>query len=243
MRYAIDIGNTYVKWAVLDDTNIISIDEFEPGHLPIKIRNLDPSSGNNGIISTVKALHPNIIMALKEKGQFVFLDSKTTIPIVNRYVTPETLGPDRIAAAVGGNAEFRNVDLLIVDCGTCLKFDFVNRLNEFIGGGISPGLRMRFQALNHFTDKLPLIYPKPDFKDLMLIGNNTEYSIASGVINGMLAEIDGIINRYKEIHPHVKVVLTGGDAEFLLGKIKNPVFYRENLVLKGLAQILVFNEM
>lgn len=242
MRLAIDIGNSYVKWAVLQGKEIISINEFEPSSLPIKIRHLDPAEGNIGIISTVKALHPNIIAALKEKGHFIFLDSKTPIPIVNKYQSPETLGSDRIAASVGGNAEFRNVDLLIVDCGTCLKFDFVNRLNEFLGGGISPGLRMRFMALNNYTDKLPLIHIKPDQKDFMLIGDNTEHSIASGVVNGMVAEIDGIINRYKETHPHLRVVITGGDAEFLAGRIKNPVFLRENLVIRGLAEILHYNE-
>lgn len=242
MRLAIDIGNSYVKWSVLLGKEIVSINEFEPSSLPVKIRYLDAAGNNTGIISTVKALHPNIIAALKEKGNFIFLDGKTPIPLINKYQSPETLGSDRIAASVGGNAEFRGVDLLIVDCGTCLKFDFVNRLNEFLGGGISPGLRMRFLALNNYTDKLPLINLRPDQKEFNLIGNNTENSIASGVVNGMVAEIDGIINRYKETHPHLRVVLTGGDAEFLAGRIKNPVFLRENLVIKGLAEILCYNE-
>ncbi|MCS6979368.1 MAG: type III pantothenate kinase [Flavobacteriales bacterium] len=242
MKLAVDIGNSYVKWAILRGTDILSIDEFEPASLPVKIRHLDPTAGTTGIIATVKALHPNIVAALKEKGHFIFLDSKTPIPIANKYQTPETLGADRIAAAVGGNMEFRGVDLLIVDCGTCLKFDFVNRQNEFLGGGISPGLKMRFAALNNYTDKLPLIHIRPDQKEFMLIGDNTENSITSGVVNGIVAEIDGIINRYKETHPHLRVILTGGDAPFLNGRIKNPVFLRQNLVIRGLAEILNFHE-
>ncbi|MCX7767921.1 MAG: type III pantothenate kinase [Flavobacteriales bacterium] len=243
MRLAIDIGNSYVKWAILQGNQVISLDVFEPAHLPVKIRNLDPLAGNTGIISTVKALHPSLIAALREKGQFLFLDSKTPIPIGNKYKSPETLGSDRIAVSVGGNAEFRNVDLLIVDCGTCLKLNFVNRLNEFVGGSISPGLKMRFKALNQYTDKLPLVSVRPDQRDFMLIGDNTENSIISGVVHGMVAEIDGIINRYKEIHPHVKVILTGGDAEFLAPRIKNPVFLKKNLVITGLAEILSFNNL
>jgi type III pantothenate kinase len=158
---------------------------------------------------------------------------------VNKYDSPETLGKDRLAAAVAGNHLFPNQNVLVIDAGTCIKYDFINAQAEYLGGAISPGLQMRFNALHIFTEKLPLI-ELTVFKTL--IGKNTTDSLLSGVINGTLSEIDGIIDQYREIYPEIQIVLSGGDAEYLVGKLKKGIFAVSNIVLQGLKIILDYND-
>src|SRR5690606_17210513 len=119
-----------------------------------------------------------------------YLTQKSPLPIVNAYSTPETLGNDRLANAVAANTMFPDQNCLVIDIGTCLKFDFVNAENKYLGGSISPGYQMRFRALHTYTEKLPLISPKHPNE---LIGSSTETSIRSGVYNGLLNEIEGMI--------------------------------------------------
>ena len=156
-----------------------------------------------------------------------------------KYKTPETLGVDRIAASVGAKAIYKDTDLLVIDIGTCVTFDFINSKNEYLGGAIAPGFQMRFKALNYFTGKLPLV--AFDKKQLKLIGNTTESSIISGVYNGMKNEIEGVINDYIIQYETLKVVVTGGDTNLFDLEPKNRIFADEFLVLKGLNEILNYN--
>jgi len=170
---------------------------------------------------------------------FINFNHNTPLPIINKYQTLETLGKDRLASAVAAHQLFPDKDVLVIDAGTCVKFDFINSMAEYLGGSISPGLQMRFRALHSFTEKLPFVELKP-FD--ILIGKTTHESLLSGVINGTLAEIDGIINRYKENYPELQVVLSGGDAEYLVSKLKNRIFALSNIVLNGLKIILDYND-
>lgn len=169
----------------------------------------------------------------------MFLNSKTKVPLINKYSTPKTLGFDRIAAAVGANFLIPNSNLIIIDIGTALTIDFVNDKNEYIGGNISLGIDMRFKALNEFTDKLPLI--KKDDKR-SLIGTSTETAIRNGVMNGIAYEIEGVINKLEEDFTNINTFLTGGDAFFFDKLYKNNIFANANLVLIGLNRILEYNK-
>ncbi|MBI3502420.1 MAG: type III pantothenate kinase [Bacteroidetes bacterium] len=245
MNLVIDIGNTLAKTAVFDGKELISFSSFEK----ISIDNLQElllknSSVKNVILSSVANYDKNIFEYIKSKYNSIELSHETKLPIENIYRTPETLGKDRLACAVGANSLFRNQNVLAVDAGTCIKYDFVNEENQYLGGGISPGIEMRFKALNQFTDKLPLLNYKYFDK---LIGENTDESIFSGVMNGVAEEVKGIISRYKEQYPDVKVVCTGGYMKFL-EKIFNisasgnsNIFADSFLVLKGLNVILNYN--
>lgn len=159
----------------------------------------------------------------------------TSIPLQMAYYTPATLGPDRLATAIGGFSLYPDNHVLVLDFGTCLKCDFVSKEGKYEGGSISPGLNMRFKAMHTFTAKLPLLTMPEKFPQ-QPIGRSTEESMQNGVLFGMAAEADGMIRFYQEMYPDVKVLITGGDAEVFEGRFKNAIFVRQNLALLGLAE-------
>ena len=239
MYLVIDIGNTNQKAALYDTTGQLSQIVLKE---QLNIEDLAPWMANHdiraAIISSVGRENPEFSRWLSEQVPTIVFSSALKLPVGIRYATPETLGTDRIANAVGANHLFPNENVLSIQVGSCLVTDLVTADNQYIGGTIAPGLRMRFRSLEHFTAKLPLIEPKPvDF----LAGNSTEQSILSGVINGMASEIDGMISRYASQYSNLKVVMTGGDAQRLEGLLKNSIFAAPNLVLSGLYKILQFN--
>jgi len=162
----------------------------------------------------------------------------TPLPIENLYRSKVTLGKDRLAAAVAAADRFPGKDILVISAGTCITYDFVNSGKEYLGGGISPGIQMRLQAMHTFTGKLPLISFK---KNVPLIGNTTERSILSGVLHGAIAEIEGIAVHYKEQFPEVVIIISGGDAKYFDKRLKISIFAFPNIVIHGLYQILDFN--
>ena len=167
------------------------------------------------------------------------LDQSTSIPLVNKYRTPETLGYDRIAAAVGAYTICPHTNVLVIDAGTAITYDIVNSEGEFMGGNISPGLEIRFKALNKYTTRLPHL-ERPEEKP-PLVGSSTKEAIEAGVVNGILFEMDGFIGTIGQDHPQLKVVLTGGDAKYFEGKLKSSIFVDLNLNLIGLNRILEHN--
>jgi type III pantothenate kinase len=167
------------------------------------------------------------------------LNSTTPIPVSNCYKTPNTLGNDRIALVVGATVHYSGHNVLVIDAGTCITYDFINAEQEYLGGSISPGIRMRYSALHQYTSQLPMLKTE---EKAALIGGDTEESIHSGVINGVLAEIDGVIQRYIEQYPDVKVVVTGGNVKLFDKGLKNTIFASPNLLMEGLNKILDYNE-
>ena len=246
MNLVIDIGNTLTKTAVFSEKEITSFSSFEKFSIDV-LKDLltKNSSVKNIILSSVINHDKSITEFLKSIYFFIELSEITKTPIENIYQSKQTLGKDRLACAVGANALFPNKNVLAVDAGTCIKYDFVNAMNQYRGGGISPGIEMRFKALNQFTDKLPLLNYKHFDK---LIGNNTDESILSGVMNGVAEEVKGIIARYEQQYPDVKIVFTGGYLKFFEKTLnigtngKSNIFADSFLVLKGLNEILNFNE-
>lgn len=240
MELVIDIGNTNTKLALFKDNELIKIfvfENFELGHLE---RIFDVHKVTKTILSSVKKPQVDIITFLTNQGKWLKFDNTTPLPINIKYLTPETLGVDRIAAAVGAHMLYPNKPALAIDLGTCITYDFVTKEGDYLGGGISPGLNMRFKALNEFTDRLPLVSPNNNFK---LIGVSTQSSIVSGVQNGIVEEVKGVIKKYKRQYPGVQIVLSGGDAIFLANMLKNKIFALPELVLIGLQKILKYNAL
>ncbi len=239
VNLAIDIGNTRIKAGVFKENHLFEVKYYTNTQQLLNDTTL-LHLVKYCVIGTVVNDLDFFLMQLNSKFPTLVFKSNTKIPIQNNYQSLSTLGSDRLAASIGAFYLHKHKNVLVVDVGTCIKYNFVNLNNEYLGGGISPGLQMRFKALSEHTSKLPLV----NFLGLdviTLIGNTTQQSILSGVVNGTVAEIDGIIGSYKSIYPNVVSILTGGDSEYLCKQLKNSIFAHQNLVLKGLNDILNYN--
>jgi type III pantothenate kinase len=191
------------------------------------------------ILSSVSVVPETLKKAINDAvKKFILLDHETSLPIENCYETKETLGKDRLAAVVGGNFLYPNTNLLVVDAGTAITYDIMDKQGQYLGGNISAGLQMRFKALNYFTNQLPLLDP---VDHIPLFGRNTKEAILVGVQNGLLFEVDSTIEHYRGPYPGLKVLLTGGDAKFFENKLKSIIFVVSNLVMIGLNRILIHN--
>lgn len=238
MNLAIDIGNTRVKVAVFDDDKLAhtqAYEKFEEKDWKFLFKRFQIE---NSILSAVSTYEDGITSFLSTNSKLIVLDTKTPLPIKNLYKTPLTLGKDRIAAVAGAVALFPKENALVLDVGTAITHEFITAAGEYLGGGISPGIRLRFKALNAYTSHLPLIEPKQiDY----LTGRSTKESILSGVMNGVRFEIEGIIKEYAEKYGNLNVLLTGGDAPAFETTLKSKIFAAPNLVLTGLNKILQHN--
>lgn len=233
MNLVVDIGNTRLKLALFDGNTPIDKKVFEQEEEALQYaQKLD---FNKGIICVVGRAN---VQSWQNMGCKV-LSHDMPLPIQNSYETPHTLGLDRIASAIGAHTLFPDKDVLAIDCGTCITCDLLTKEGIYKGGGISPGIEMKLKALNNFTAALPLVQKK---SNVPLIGKTTETSIQSGVINGTIAEISGIIKRYTDISNNLAPVLCGGDAMFIANQLHEQVYVEPDLVLVGLNNILAFNE-
>jgi type III pantothenate kinase len=240
MNLIIDIGNTRTKFSVFNKGEVlitVPVDEFLPGHIDL-LQDEHPDL-KKVILSAVKDYSPELKSALQNKFEFFLeLDAKTPLPIENCYKTPETLGKDRIAAAVGGFDLYPDTNLLIIDAGTAITYDIINEKHQYLGGNISPGIEMRFKALHQFTGKLPHIKQQKFDK---LYGTSTEEAIRAGVQHGVVFEVSKAIETFNDFYKNLKVIITGGDAEFFDKKLKNSFFVNFNLIALGLNRILEYN--
>jgi type III pantothenate kinase len=240
MNLIIDAGNTKVKVAVFKGDTLMELVAFDGERLLLEVKKiLEKHPISYGIISSVAAISDKKIEELHAILPILVLSSETKVAFKNLYETPKTLGVDRIALVSSAIKKYPRKNVLIIDAGTCITFDFVSNNHEYFGGAISPGIEMRYRALNTFTSKLPLLDKKhPD----NFLGKSTEESINSGVVNGVLQEIEGVINQYKNEYGLLTIVLTGGDANFLLKQLKSSIFANQNFVLEGLNEILILNK-
>ena len=239
MNLAIDVGNTRVKIAVFEKDKLVELFVFQKTKILSEIKEiLKKHEISVGIMSNVASISDSKLKKLKDLVHIQVISSFTEVPFKNLYKTPKTLGVDRIALVAGAVSQFSGHNILVIDAGTCITFDFVNSEGEYLGGTISPGLKMRFNSLNYFTANLPLL----EIDELTdFIGKNTKESINSGVINGAIQEIDGVINQYNKKFLDLTVVLTGGDTNFLAKQLKSSIFANQNLLLQGLNRILIHN--
>ncbi len=240
MNLVIDVGNTQAKLAVFDGRGKLVIKKVVKKLSPALVKKIcSEHAVNSCIFSSVAGNDKSIMSFLKKQRHFILFTDKTSVPLKNRYLTPKTLGRDRLANAVGAASLFPGKNCLVIDAGTCIKFDFVNAGNEYLGGAISPGVQMRYRSLHAFTAQLPLIKPKPHVK---LTGNTTASAIVSGVQNGALSEIEHVIFQYKKQYKTLKIVVTGGDSGLFVNQIKSHIFAAPDLTLIGLNQILENNK-
>ena len=239
MQLVIDIGNTRVKAALFEQNNLVHFFVFDDTDAFLKANILDKYQIENCIVSSVVDGIEAFVEYLKKKGPVLTYSIQTPTPLKNCYESPFTLGSDRLAAAVAGNFLFPNKNVLVIDAGTCIKYNFINKDNEYIGGAISPGLKMRFKALHSFTSRLPLLETDENFDTL--IARNSNDNILAGVELGAVAEINSFMEQYKTLYPDIQVVLTGGDVNFFEKRLKKPIFADSYLILKGLNIILEHN--
>ncbi|MGB1042178.1 MAG: type III pantothenate kinase [Tenacibaculum sp.] len=239
MNLIVDIGNTRVKAAVYEEAMLKEQFVFKKTRV---ISELKKISSKYKIAASIIASVSNISEKKRQKIATILnpilLNSTTKVPFKNLYATPKTLGVDRIALATAAMHQYSNKNVLVIDAGTCITFDFINKNKEYLGGAISPGIKMRYKALHNFTSKLPLLQSEEVFN---FIGNDTKSSMHSGVVNGVCNEIDGVIEQYKKKYGDLTVVLTGGDTYFLAKQLKSGIFAHPNFVLEGLHTILTYN--
>lgn len=240
MNLIIDVGNSFVKLAVFNGNDLIDKRIVLLKDIQTEINALINVyvSIENTIVSSVGKLKLSVINIISKYFNVLTLDSNTKVPFKNKYSTPKTLGVDRIALVCGSFIHFSKSNVLIIDAGTCVTYDFINSDNEYFGGAISPGLNMRYKSLNNFTAKLPLLSKQMPNN---IVGNSTEESIHSGVVFGFLKEIEGVIECYEEKYSDLTVILTGGDTKFLSKELKSSIFANPNFLLEGLNYILQFN--
>lgn len=234
MNLILDFGNTRIK-AGLFEGDLLRKTLVELT-LPKLFDALHDHTFERIMLATVVELDAAAIKLIETKGRLSFFEATTPTPLSNFYQSVNTLGSDRLASACGAYLLFKGSPFLVIDAGTCLKYNFTDKNGNFLGGGIAPGLAMRFKAMHQQTNKLPLITFDENFNQL--IGNNTQNSLRMGAQLGMLAEVKGIIQEYLQLYPAVNIVLTGGDALFLQKGLKNGIFADPDLILKGLNSIL-----
>ncbi len=241
MNLCIDQGNSRTKLAIFSDGEMVNnfiYKKFDAEEI-VKICSLYPVE--NSIISSVVNIDPAIVNTLNRLSKrFILFDHNTPVPLQNLYGSPQTLGQDRLAAAVGANGLSPDKNLLIIDAGSAITYDFVNADNQYIGGNIAPGLKMRFTALKNQTKKLPLV-EIGEKQIIPLFGTNTNDAILSGVVRGVRYEIEGYIRTLQKRVGQFETYMTGGNAAYLQSSIRLHTVLEKHLVLIGLNRILTHN--
>ncbi|XOV66966.1 MAG: type III pantothenate kinase [Fluviicola sp.] len=233
----VDAGNTNIK-----------LGRFENGQLSDVLR-FDSQNGIEQLTGRIHSLSPEFIVIssvvaasvtrkILESHAGMIVSHTTPLPISNKYKTPETLGMDRLCNAVGVASKMETEFGVAIDIGTCIKFDLVSKSEGYLGGSISPGIDLRYKSLNDYTENLPLLSNK---SVTSIVGSDTKTSMQSGVINGMRAEIEGLVHYYESQFQSLTFFMTGGDVNFFDIQGKNNIFAVENLTLYGLFEIYKHN--
>ncbi len=237
-KLIIDFGNTFTKIAVFRKNELIKLQTTDRVNTLLLKELKNSFNLEYAIISSVTTIPDEVINFLQSQFLLIQLNHKTAVPVINLYQTPETLGKDRLAVVVAASGLYPGKNCLVIDAGTCITYDIIDKDKKYFGGSISPGMALRFRALNTFTKRLPLVTHK-NFEGLT--GATTEGSIQSGVLNGITFEIDGVIGQYSALFPDLHILITGGDMNFFAKNLKSSIFAVPNLVLIGLNEILEFN--
>ena len=240
MKLVIDVGNTRTKIAVFSKANIF----FYKAYNNLMNNDIEEILTNfpdvkRAIFSTVGQTMNELKDYLSQKITLIDFHTELKLPINNHYLSIKTLGKDRLAGVIGANGLFPNNNCLVIDAGSCITIDLIDKEKNYYGGSISLGLNMKYKALNTFTVSLPLL--NDNFCEEKLIGVNTESSIRSGVLNGTIMELKGFIDYYTKEYSDLKIIFTGGDSKILQSYFKEKTILEEHLVLMGLNIILDTN--
>lgn len=248
MRLTVDMGNTAVKIAVFDDDKIVYRHRAEQWSEELAAELVAGFRPGSAIISSTRSSGDEVAASIGRavagadyEAPVVVLKGDTPTPLRNGYATPETLGPDRLAAAVGGAALFPGENLLIIDYGTAITYDLVSADGEYLGGNIAPGMDMRYQSLHRSAAFLPLEEGDMSGKCGEKIGKKTAEALKLGVIDGICYETEGYIRNWTERYKKIVTIFTGGDAKCFEKKIKTTIFAELDLVCIGLNKILEYN--
>ena len=235
----IDIGNTRIKMGYFVAQQLVDTLVVHKKKIELAENFLTNQKIENVIFSSVSGPLPELIRKWLPSGTKVLeLDHKINWPFQVAYLSPETLGKDRLAAVAGADALFPRSNCLVIDAGTCVTYDLLTDQRVYLGGNISPGWQMRLDAMHHFTAKLP----RPTaLAPSEWIGKSTESALQNGALQGLLWEIEGYIRQTTVDFTSINVILTGGDADFFAKKLKRKIFVNQNLVLWGLNKILNYN--
>ncbi len=242
MNLCIDQGNSRTKVALFreEDGQLVKTFVYKAFSSVDAERLCTLYPVHNCIISSVAHTDPAVLNALNRRSNyFVLFDHTTPVPIKNLYDTPQTLGQDRLAAAVGANVLYPNENVLIVDIGSAITYDYLNENNEYVGGNIAPGIKMRLLVLHQMTKRLPVVEVE-EGQLLPLFGHNTRDAIAAGVLRGVIFEVKGYMRTMQERVEHYKTILTGGNAPMVYPNLSTEVQVEKHLVLIGLNRILQF---
>ncbi len=234
-----DFGNTRMKCAVVVDGAIIKEQVLADDNEETIRALIDQYHPDRSILSSVIDHNPAMEELLRQKTGFHKLDHNSRVPVTTPVGKPETIGADRLALVVAAVTLFPGKNNLVIGLGSAITYNYVNKYNEFVGGGISPGMEMRFKSLQAFTAKLPLV--KADW-NFPLAGYDTRTNILSGVILGMAKEVEGVIEAYEERYDNFNVLLSGGDAVYFTRHLKKKIFADPYLIYKGLYAISAFNQ-
>lgn len=242
MNLVVDVGNTRIKMALFNEDRLLEVFISEKEGLKNAVEDVLKKfeTIKNIIISTVLDAEKDIFKKNNHLAKVHFVSKEDKFPFTNIYTTPKTLGIDRMILAAGAVFSFSGSARLVIDVGTCVTYDYIDKNNVYHGGAISPGLRLRYASLHNYTAKLPLL--SPAFPE-NFIGNSTSNAIHSGVINGLLFEIDGVIDRYKLTNPDFIIILTGGDCTFFANQLKNTIFVQRNFLLESLNKIFLYQKL
>jgi len=235
MVLTIDVGNTRIKAAVFEGSTVLENFVFEKKELEKKIENILKKFQNCSdlVVASVGNVEKQSFLAFENQLNVHFLTHEDVFPFINKYATPKTLGIDRMVLASGATLQFPKQNRLVIDAGTCITYDFIDEFDNYLGGAISPGLRLRYETLHNYTARLPLLaLEEPE----SYIGNTTAEAIHSGVVNGFVYEIDGFIDEYRANFSNFIIILTGGDTDFLAKRLKNTIFANSNFLLESLNQ-------
>lgn len=241
MNLVIDRGNTSTKIAVFDQRRLVHqavLNVCEPSALKLLITTYSIEQViYSSVVPTEQVLK---VFFDSNTVRFVELTNQTPIPITLNYETPQTLGRDRIAALVGAWFLQPHKAALVIDMGTCITYDFITSDGVFVGGNIAPGFAMRLKAMHAFTGKLPNIdVDQPS----AYLGTSTHQAMLGGAYWGILHEIEGVIGQLKLNYDEFSIFLTGGTTNYFEKQIKNCIFAEPNLVLIGLNEILIYNDI
>jgi type III pantothenate kinase len=235
-----DFGNTRRKVAIFKSAEIdkvIVLNDDSNETIQSLIDNYQP---DKSILSSVIDHNPAIEELLTANTRFHKLSHLTKLAFTTPVGKPETIGADRLALTAAAVHFYPTKNNLVIGLGTCITYNFINKYNELIGGAISPGMEMRLKSLSHFTAKLPLVEAD---SNVPLIGYDTKTNMLSGVVLGIVYEIDGFINEYAKKFDNFNVLLTGGDIVHLASHLKNKIFADPDLIFKGLYAISEVNNL
>jgi len=235
MVLTVDVGNTRIKAAVFEGSTVLENFVFDKNEFEKKIENILKKFQNCShlVVASVGNIDKQSFLTFENQLNVHFLTHEDHFPFSNKYETPKTLGIDRMVLAAGATLQFPKKNRLVIDAGTCITYDFIDEFDNYLGGAISPGLRLRYEALHNYTARLPLLTLE---MPQSYTGSSTSQAIHSGVVNGLVYEIDGFIDEYQANYSNFIIILTGGDTDFLAKRLKNTIFANSNFLLESLNQ-------